>query len=349
MPRVIQSPEDFIVIGENIHATRVVLRGGRRAVTLDDGTEAVPFKGESGEQRYLTVPDWFKSTQPYDQGQIKHFLIAMMKGIGDHLEEKEEGAAYVQTEVRRQVRAGAQYLDINVDEVHYDLETQKRAMIWTVQTVQQVSTVPPCVDSSLSEIIAEGLAAYDGKAGRPLLNSVAIERLDALDMAIEHNARIKVMATSGTGMPTDDEDRVENVNNIMEHVRSKGVQLSDVFVDAIVFLISVDQQNGNHYFNAVKKLREIYGGEIHIGGGLSNVSFGMPKRRLINDTFIHLALEAGIDSGIIDPVQSKIGSILTLDTNPEPVKLAADMLVGKDDFCMNFIQAYRDGRLDGPA
>jgi 5-methyltetrahydrofolate--homocysteine methyltransferase len=174
---------------------------------------------------------------------------------------------------------------------------------------------------------------------------VAFERLDCLDMAVEHDARIKVMATSAEGMPADDEDRVNNVNGIIEHVKARGVSLDDVFVDAIVFLISVDSQNVNHYLNAVRRLREIYGTDLHIGGGLSNVSFGMPTRRLINNTFIHLALEAGIDSGIIDPAQSKIASLMELDTSSEAVGLTLDMLLGRDDFCMNFIQAYRDGKL----
>ena len=125
MPRVIDSPEEFTIVGENIHATRVLLRNGRRAKTLDDGTEVVPFRGPNGERRMLNVPEWYKSTQPYQQNQIKHFLIAMRKGIEDDADEREEGKAYIQYEVRRQVRAGAKYLDINPDEVHYDLETQK--------------------------------------------------------------------------------------------------------------------------------------------------------------------------------------------------------------------------------
>lgn len=345
MPRVVHSPEDFIAIGENIHATRVLLRNGRRAVTLEDGTEAVPFKGPAGEQRYLTVPEWFKATQPYSQGQVKHFLIAMMKGVSDDPREQEEGTAYVQHEARRQVRAGARYLDINVDEVHYNSEVQRRCMRWAVQTVQQASSLPPCVDSSLTEVIAEGLAAYDRRAGPPLVNSVAMERLDTLDLAIEHNARVTVMATSASGMPEDDEQRVENARALVERVTSRGVPLRDVFVDAIVFPICVDQQNVNHYLNAVRTMRETFGNEIHIGGGLSNVSFGMPNRRLINDTFIYLALEAGIDSGILDPVQTKIASVLSLDTESGPARLACDMLLGHDDFCMGYIQAWRDGRL----
>ena len=345
MSRVISSPEKFTVVGENIHATRVVLRNGRRAVTLDDGTEVVPFKGESGEQRYLTVPEWYKSTQPYEQGQIKHFLIAMMKGISDDTAEQDEGTAYLRYEVRRQTAAGASYLDINADEVHYNLDTQKRAIRWAVQTVQEVSPIPPSVDSSNSDIIAEGLAAYDGRAGRPIINSVALERTDTLDMIKEHNARVIAMATSGTGMPQSAEERLENTNAIMEQMQSRGVALNDIFVDAIVFPISVDSQNGNSYFDAVRAIRKAYGNELHIGMGLSNVSFGMPKRKLINETFIHLALEAGIDSGIVDPIQTKLGAVFDLDTESEPVRLASDMLLGHDDFCGNYIQAFRDGTL----
>ncbi len=345
MPRVIGSPEQFTSIGENIHATRVVLRNGRKAKTLENGTEVVPFKGESGEDRLLTVPEWYKKTQPYDLGQIKHFLIAVMKGIGDDPSEQEEGAAYVHSEVRRQIRAGADYLDLNVDEISPKLDVQFRGMRWLVATTESVSTLPLSVDSSNAEIIAEGLAECDGRAGRPIVNSVALERIDTLDLVKEHDARVVITAAGSSGMPSDDVERVENVAEVMESVRSKGLALGDVFVDPLAFPISVDPTYGNHFFDAVRKLREVYGNEIHITGGLSNVSFGLPRRKLINDTFIYMALEAGIDSGIIDPIQSKMGTVFDLDTSSEPVNLAIDMLSGNDDFCMNYIQAFRDGKL----
>jgi 5-methyltetrahydrofolate--homocysteine methyltransferase len=123
------------------------------------------------------------------------------------------------------------------------------------------------------------------------------------------------------------------------------VPLNDVYVDPLVYPIAVERSYGNHYLDAVRALREAYGDELHITGGLSNVSFGLPKRRLINDTFIHLALDAGIDSGIIDPIQTKLGGVFELDTESEPVRLASDMLLGRDDYCVEYIQAFRDGRL----
>ena len=161
----------------------------------------------------------------------------------------------------------------------------------------------------------------------------------------QNNLGVMYQNGVGTGMPQDAGDRASNVSAIMEPVRARGVPLRDVFIDGIVFLISVDSQNGNHYLNAVRTIRETYGREVHIGGGLSNVSFGLPKRRLINDAFIYLALDAGIDSGIIDPIQTNLGSVFNLDTESEPVKLAMNMLLGRDDFCTDFIMAFRDGRL----
>ncbi len=345
MTRVIQSPENFTIVGENIHATRIVLRKGRRVTVLDDGTEAVTFKDESGEDRYLRVPESFKNTQAYQQGQIKHFMVAVNKGIGGDPSEQAEGAAYVHYEVRRQIAAGAHYLDLNVDEVSHHVDIQKKAMEWLVKTVQQVSTVPPSVDSSNAEIIAAGLAAYGGRAGRPMINSLALERLETLDLVKRYNAKVIATAAGAEGMPQDDDERVENVNQLMAAIRSRGVPFSDVFIDALVFPISVSSPYGSHYLDAVSKLRKIYGPEVHITGGLSNVSFGIPSRKLVNDTFIYLGLEAGIDSGIIDPVQSKISDVFSLDTESEGFQLARDMLLGHDDFCANYIQAWRDGKL----
>jgi cobalamin-dependent methionine synthase I len=345
MPRVIESADQFTIVGENIHATRVVLRNGRRAKTLDDGTEAVPFRGEAGERLNLTVPEWYKKTQPYEQNQIKHFLIAVMKGIGDDPAEQEQGAAYVHYEVRRQVKAGARFLDLNVDEVSPNLDVQLRAIRWLVKTTQAVSPLPPSVDSSNAQIIAEGLSAYDSKAGRPMINSLALERLETIDLVKEYDARVIATAAGAAGMPSDDKERVANVNEVMDAVISKGVPLNDVYIDPLVFPIAVERNYGNHYLDAVRALRETYGDELHITGGLSNVSFGLPKRKLINDTFIHLGLDAGIDSGIIDPIQTRLGGVFELDTESEPFRLASDMLLGRDDYCVEYIQAFRDGRL----
>ena len=346
MSSIFDSPDSFIVIGENIHTTRSVRRDGRRMTTLEDGAEAVIYKDESGEPAHLRVPDSYKSTQPYEQGQIKHMMIAVNKGLSESEGERAEGAAYVRAEVFRQISAGSHFLDLNVDEISYRLEVQKRAMSWLVRAVQEVSTVPLSIDSSNSDIIAAGLEAYDGRAGRPLVNSVALERPETLDLVKHHDGRCIVTAAGEGGMPEDASDRVANVSSLIAEAQSRDIPLDDIYVDALVFPISVSGEYGPHYLDAVRELRSAFGSEIHIGGGLSNVSFGIPKRKLVNDTFIYLAIEAGIDSAIMDPIQSKIGRIVDMKLDSEPVRLAHEMLMGKDDFCMNYIKAYKEGRLD---
>ena len=295
--------------------------------------------------RHLTVPEHFTRTQPYEQGNLKHFMIAVWKGVHGDADEREQGVSYIRREVRRQVRAGADYLDLNVDEASYKLDEQIASMRWLVDTTQRISTAPLSIDSSNSDIIAAGLEVYDGSAGRPLLNSVALERLDALDLAIEHNARVVLTAASVDGMPSNADERVRNVGEIVEAALSRGIEKSDIFVDGLVFPISVSGEYGLHYLEAMREVRRIFGEEIHVSGGISNVSFGLPKRKLINEVFLRLALDYGVDSGIINPVETKVRRVMALDMESPPMKMTLDLLRGEDDFCMNFIGAYRSGQL----
>ncbi|MDA1278454.1 MAG: dihydropteroate synthase [Chloroflexi bacterium] len=345
MPRVIDSPDQFTVLGENIHATRVVRRGGVRGHVFENGTEAITYT-VGGARRYVHVPEHFTTTQPYEQGNLKHFMIAMWKGLHGDADESAEGCAYIKYEVDRQINAGAHYLDLNVDESSYRLAEQKESMAWLVKFVESVSSVPPSVDSSNTEIIEIGLSAYSGTQGRPLLNSIALERPEAIDMAIKHNARAVVMASNEVGMPDGAGERVENVGRILEMALSKGMAREDIFVDPLYFPIAVDANYGMHAFDAIEQIRAEFGNEIHIAGGMSNVSFGIPKRRLVNDVFLYLAIQAGADSGIIDPITTSAERALNIDLESKPVKLALDLLHGNDDFAMNYITAFRAGDLD---
>ena len=146
-------------------------------------------------------------------------------------------------------------------------------------------------------------------------------------------------------MPQNDVERVTNASRMVDAALSKGIAIQDIYIDALVFPISVDSQFGHHCFDAIRKLRANYGPEIHITGGLSNVSFGLPSRRLINDVFILLAVEAGADSGIIDPVAGDIGRIFSTDRQSRHYQLAEDLLLGRDRNCKAFLRAYRKGEL----
>jgi 5-methyltetrahydrofolate--homocysteine methyltransferase len=334
----------FTTIGENIHTTRVLLRKGKRIVENPAGGEAVVYRNSGGETRFLPIPEAVKQTQDYQEGRVKHVKIAVLAaqsgGAGSA-----EGLRYLRYLVERQLAAGVDFLDLNVDEVSLKLSEQKEVMQWLVRTVQPMSSVPVSVDSSNIEIIQAGLEACQEKAGRNLLNSASLERLEALDLARRYNTKVIVTAAGQKGMPQDERERLENASRMVEAALSKGTPLDSIYVDVLVFPISVDGQFGLHALETIRQLRARYGSEVHITGGLSNVSFGLPCRWLINDVFILLSLEAGADSGIIDPVASNLGAILSMDRQAKPYRMAEDLLLGRDRHCKSFLRAYRKGEL----
>ena len=331
----------FIIIGENIHTTRVVKRNGKRSSTLNNGTEVVSFLNKEGNQDYLPVTDSHKKKQSYQQGHIKHMMLAIENGMSG----SEEAVRFLQSEILAQELQGVHFLDLNIDEISYKQSTQIAAMEWLVDLYQTIASIPPSIDSSSMDIIQAGLSKYNGALGRPLINSAALERIETLDLVREHKAQIVVTAAGREGMPSNTAERLQNARAMIEEAIKRNIELSDIFVDLLVFPISVNKSFGTDYLNAVAGLRREFGQEIHIIGGLSNVSFGLPKRKLINTVFTKLAIQNGADGGIIDPIQTSIEEIVALDLNDPNASITTDMLMGRDEFCVEYLKAFRTNKL----
>ena len=332
---------NFVVIGENIHTTRVYLRRGQHIAATADGVEAVRFVDAHGGEQFLVIPDSMKKTQDYEEGRIKHMKVAVLAAMSGAGEQAKLGEQYLALQIQRQIDCGADFLDLNVDEISVREAEQQAAMRWLVTFMQQRSSVPLCVDSSNPRTIEIGLEVCDGRAGRPMLNSASQERVSALDLAQRHNAVVIVTAAGESGMPQNAEERVHNASRMVDAAIEKGIPLSDIYVDPLMFPISVDQNFGNHVLDAIRQLRLRYGPEIHITGGFSNVSFGLPCRKLINDAFAVLAIEAGADSGIVDPVANDLRHVFTIDQTSLPFEHAKTMLLGGDADCRAYLKAYR--------
>ncbi len=332
----------FTVIGENVHTTRIVLRKGKRVATRG-GVEGVVFETEQGDPGFLPISDSMRATQAYREGRIKHIALAVEAAMGGG-EPADTGRRYLLSVVLNQERAGAHYLDVNVDEISLRTAEQRRAMTWLVEYVRSVTELPISVDSSDISVIETGLQAAVGD-GRPMLNSASLERTEAVELAAEYGSRVIVTAAGAEGMPSDAAERSDNASQMVEKALAAGIGISDIFVDPLVFPISVDGAFGMHTLDAIRTLRLRFGPDIHITGGMSNVSFGIPARKLINAVFINLAVEAGADSGIIDPVMNPLAEVFKADRDSEPYRLAEDVLLGRDEFCMNYITAWRKGAL----
>ena len=334
----------FILIGENIHCTRVLKREGKRVSQREDGRDAIVYE-VNGNKKFLPIPELFLKSADWTNGKVKHCAAAIWQGMRGTGADQEAGMEYLQMLARKQEEAGATFLDVNVDEFSMDIQERIRVMEWTAALIQKASVLPLSIDSSNAEIMRAGLRACDRARGRPMVNSISLERLALLDVLKDYQPAVVASAAGEKGLPATVEERRVNLERLIPQLTTRGIDMGWVHVDPLVYTISTDPNNGKIFLDSVAAIRRTYGPAIHVIGGLSNVSFGMPCRKLINQVFAWLAVEAGGDGGIVDPLQINAGILSALDTRSESFQLARALLKGEDEFGMNFITAYREGKL----
>lgn len=151
--------------------------------------------------------------------------------------------------VRVQKVHGAAFLDLNVDEFSTDVEERERVIQWAADIIQQVSTVPLSIDSSNLDILRAGLNACDPAKGKPMLNSLSLERVAAIDVACEFNAVVIAGATAETSMPSTVDERLQNFEKLMPMLKDAGIAIRDIYLDPLIFPASVNAQNRRIYGN----------------------------------------------------------------------------------------------------
>jgi 5-methyltetrahydrofolate--homocysteine methyltransferase len=335
---------NFIVVGENIHCTRIVKSGGKRTTKLPDGGEGVTFKYK-GEDRVLPVPsNWAKLSSAYNEGKIRHITLAIYHTYeNSSSENRKTGEDYLCWATERQVEKGAKFLDINVDEYSYDPVVRNEVMKWLVTYLGGRYETPLSIDSSNVDTLVAGLECCR-KDVDPMVNSVSLEREDAVEVVMQYKAHAIVSAAGKKGLPSTADERLTNFKAIIEILDKVGMERSKMHLDSLVLPISVDPLNGKNFLESTAKAKETFPG-VNLTGGLSNVSFGMPNRKLLNLVFTWLFVEAGGNGGIIDPVQMSPVNVAALDQEAETFKLAQAVLEGADMYGVNYIGAYRAGKL----
>ncbi len=346
----------FTIIGENIHATRSLARSGRHVVTVD-GSEQVAFTDARGESRTMPLAAPIAAGTEFAAGKVKHIRNAILLGIAPEGLAPADlcgrvgpvaaavGRDYLIASARRQEAAGARYLDINVDEVTNDDEVRAAVMAWLVRLLETEVGVPLALDSSSAAALRAGSRSSHRPFGALLLNSASAERIDVLDLAIVERSPV-VLSAAGRGvLPSDAAGRVAGARAIVSAAARLGIPIADMHVDLLVVPVAVDPGAGAAYLDAVREIRAEFGPDIHITGGLSNVSYGLPNRRLLNDAFLALCMDAGVDSGILDPTTTGIDRMAALDRSAAPFALASDALTGTDAYAAEYLTAYRAGLL----
>ncbi|MDA8427236.1 MAG: dihydropteroate synthase [Treponema sp.] len=337
------SKGSYIVVGENIHCTRIRMTSGKFVETDPSGRSFLVFK-DRGVPARLPIPELFTSSDDWKNGKIRHVAAAIYQGMRGSAEERAAGESYLAAMVREQEAAGAWFLDVNVDEYSLELDDKLAAVEWAVEVLQRYATVPLSIDSSDTRLLAAALGRCDTSKGKPLVNSVSLERAAMIPLAARSGACVIAGATGEALMPEGVEERVDNIRTLVRRLAAEGFALGDIFLDPLVMPVSVNTENGKVVIEAVRRLRAEYGKDIHFAPGLSNVSFGLPRRPLINQVFAKLCLEAGCDGGIVDPAQINDRSLASLDLSSGPAALARDLLLGQDEYGLAWISSCRDAQ-----
>jgi 5-methyltetrahydrofolate--homocysteine methyltransferase len=236
----------------------------------------------------------------------------------------EGNLAYVQALAERQVAWGADILDINVGVPGLD---EVAAIRQVTALVSSVVDVPLCLDSANPEVLAAGLEAAPGK---PLVNSVSGEpqRLAAiLPLVKARGAAVIGLTMDENGIPKTALERLAVAEKILEQAAQAGIPAEDVLIDPLVLTVGSDSKAAQVTLQTIALLRQKLNANINVGA--SNVSFGLPDRPTVNQTFLALAIQAGANCAITDPV--KLGATAR----------AADLLLGKDDFSVRYIKYFR--------
>jgi len=240
---------------------------------------------------------------------------------------------FVERLARAQAEAGADFIDVNAGAGKGALEEQTASIEWLIDVIQATTDKPLAIDSDSPAIIVAALRKYRGE--RMIINSVTAEpeRLASVGpLAAERQAWLVALAMGTEGIPDNVEQRLAACDVVMEYLSGLGMTADQVFFDPLVLPIAVDSSQGLVTLRTIEQIKSRYPGARTVVG-LSNISYGLPNRKLVNRAFLLMAAYAGLDAAILDPLDAKAMSLAKV----------GDMLTGKDTFCKGYIRAYRQG------
>ena len=240
--------------------------------------------------------------------------------------EAQDGDA-IQKVAQDQVDAGANYVDVNAGIFR---GTEAEYLRWLVTTVQSTVDCPCCIDSPDPKAIETALAVHNGTA---MINSISLEkeRYDKLlPLVAGTDLKVVALCMSDKGMPKTTDDRLAIADKLINGLLQKNVSIDNIYVDPLVQPISTDILFGVEFVNAIEQIEARFAG-VHTLCGLSNISFGLPNRLFLNQTFMSMAIAKGLDGAIVNPLDKKMMANI----------IAAEALTGSDEYCMTFLKAYR--------
>jgi len=243
----------------------------------------------------------------------------------------EQDVAYIQDLALRQEEAGADFIDVNAGAYVHD---EAKHLVWLVEKVQEVVSKPLALDSPDPKALEAALKVHKGI---PMINSISAEKeryKQLVPLVRESGAQVVALCMSDEGMPETADDRLAVAKRLLSDLEKDGIELTKVFLDPLIKPVSVNGEYGPQALDAIERIAAL-GSGAHITSGLSNISFGLPHRALLNQAFIVLAMGRGMDSAIVDPLDKKKMSLVK----------AAEVILNLDPYAMNYLKASRADKL----
>ena len=240
--------------------------------------------------------------------------------------------AFIQAEAKAQTLAGAHYIDVNAGTF---VGEEADRLKWIVEAVQEATELPLSLDSPDTAVIRAMLPLLKRA---PMINSINLEpsRLEGLlPLVLEYRTKVVALCQAEREMAETTEAKVALAGRLVEKLTGAGVPLDDLYIDPLVYPLSTNPQSAGATLNAIGEIMKRFPG-VHTICGLTNVSYGLPARKLVNRAFLAAAITMGLDSAIIDPTDRQLYAMLK----------AVTLVAGKDDFCMGYIRTFREGRLE---
>ena len=239
----------------------------------------------------------------------------------------ERNADWIRNLAKIQTEQGADYIDVCASVKDDEVEV----LHWLIDLVQEVTDTPICIDSPNAQSCVDAIP-FCKKPG--LINSVSMEgnKCDIVVPAIANTSWQCVALLCAKGIPSSAEERLEVFDDLMAKAREYGIAASRLHIDPLVEMLCTAEDGISMVVEVMKKIREKEP-SIHITGAVSNISFNLPYRKILNQAFLVLSMNAGMDSAVMDPTNRDLMGIM----------YATEAMLGLDDYCMEYISNFREG------
>ena len=254
-----------------------------------------------------------------------------LKGITEAIKAKDK--EFIQELALRQSKQGSDYIDVNCGTL---IDVEEEMLPWLVEIVQEVVDKPCCIDSPNPKALEAALKVHKGV---PMINSITAEKSrydDVIKLVKQYDAKIvALLIDDANGISPSDEVRTKIGIELINKMHEDGVPYENMYIDPLIQPISTDSNMGLVALNTIANIKQNFPG-VHFMCGLSNISFGLPNRGLLNRTYLAMCMHAGLDGAVLDPGNRKMMSMI----------FAGEALLNKDRFTKKYLKAHRKGLLE---